>query len=65
MELTIRRADDGPFARCVTATVVVDYPVPAIRLPWIGGYGHAFDVHARHSELIDPFARGLSGQASC
>jgi len=65
MHVRIERAGDEPFARCVPATVEIDYPVPAIRLPWIGGYGHAFDVHARHTELIDPYRTGLSGQATC
>ena len=32
---------DRPFGRCVRVTVEVDYPVPALRLPWIGGLGHA------------------------
>ncbi len=61
----ISRAGDAPFARCVAATVEVDYPVPAIRLPWIDGYGHAFDVRAHHTELIDPYRSGLAGQATC
>jgi hypothetical protein len=61
----ITRADDAPFARCVPATVEVDYPVPAIRLPWIGGYGHAFDIRARHSEIIDPYRSGVPGRATC
>ncbi len=63
--IRITRADDAPFARCVPATVEVDYPVPAIRLPWIGGYGHAFDLRAHHTELIDPYRSGLPGQATC
>lgn len=63
--LTIRHADDQPFARCVAVTVEVDYPVPAIRLPWIGGYGHALDVHSTHTERIDPFRSGLEGLGTC
>jgi hypothetical protein len=64
MHLSIDRGGRA-FARCVPATVEIDYPVPAIRLPWIGGYGHAFNVHARHTELIDPHRSGLTGQATC
>ena len=54
-----------PFARCTRVTVTVHHPVPALRLPWIGGFGHAFDVVARHSELIDPYRSGLPGEATC
>ncbi len=65
MVLSIHRRDDAPFARCVPVTVEVDYPVPAIRLPFIGGYGHAFDVRARHTERLDPYRSGVPGQATC
>jgi hypothetical protein len=65
MHLRIERDGDAPFARCVAVTVTVDYPVPAIRLPWIGGYGQAFDVRAHHTELIDPYRSGVPGQATC
>ena len=54
-----------PFARCVRVTVAVHYPVPALRLPWIGGLGHAFDVRAHHAERIDPYRSGLAGTAPC
>jgi hypothetical protein len=66
-DLATTRIDTGgrPFARCVAVTVVVDYPVPAIRLPWIGGLGHAFDVRATHTERIDPFRSGVPGEATC
>lgn len=65
MELRIERADGAPFARCVAVTVDVDYPVPALRLPWIGGYGPAFDVTGHHTELIDPYRSGVPGKATC
>lgn len=56
---------DAPFARCVRATVEVRHPVPALSLPFIGGYGHGFEVAARHSEVIDPFRDGLPGDGRC
>jgi hypothetical protein len=65
MTLSIRRAGDAPFGRCVPVTVEIHYPVPAVVLPWIGGYGHAFDVHAHHTERIDPFRAGLAGSGTC
>jgi hypothetical protein len=65
--LTLGIDHDGgrPFARCVRVTVEADYPVPALRLPWVGGFGHAFDVEARHSERIDPYRSGLPTGAPC
>ena len=63
--VVVRHEGDRPFARCVRAIVTVSYPVPAIRLPWIGGFGHLFDVHGSHAERIDPFRAGLSGSGLC
>ncbi len=61
----IRHEGDEPFARCTRVTVTVHHPVPAIRLPFIGGYGHAFDVVASQSEVVDPYRSGLPGEATC
>ena len=63
--IEIRHDGDEPFARCTRVTVTVHHPVPAIRLPFIGGYGHAFDVVASQSEVVDPYRSGLPGEASC
>jgi len=64
-KVEIHHQDDRPFARCTRVTVTVHHPVPAIRLPFIGGYGHAFDVVASQSEVIDPYRSGLPGEATC
>ena len=53
------------WGRCVRVVATVDYRVPALTLPWIGGYGHGFDVVAAHSEIIDPYRAGLAGTAEC
>ncbi len=56
----------GPamLARCARVTVEVTYFVPALSLPFIGGYGSSpFEVTSRRSELVDPFRSGLEGQA--
>jgi hypothetical protein len=45
--------------------VTVAYPVPALSLPWIGGYGEGFVVRSSHSEIVDPFRAGLPGVATC
>jgi hypothetical protein len=61
----VRHEGDRPFGRCTRVTVTVHHPVPAIRLPFIGGYGHAFDVVSSQSEVVDPYRSGLPGEASC
>jgi hypothetical protein len=58
-------AVEGGFARCARVTVEVRYPVPAVAVPWVGGFGTGFTVRARHSELVDPFRSGLAGRAGC
>ena len=55
----------GTFRRCGRVTLQVSYPVPAIALPWIGGWGHGFTARSRHSELVDPYRSGLPGEADC
>jgi len=56
---------EGRFARCARVTFRASYPVPAIALPWIGGFGEAFTATARHSEIVDPYRSGLPGVAAC
>ena len=53
------------FVRCERITVRVATVVPAIRLPFFGGYGDGFDVVATHSELVDPTRAGVAGRADC
>ncbi|MFN2606750.1 MAG: hypothetical protein ABR511_02455 [Acidimicrobiales bacterium] len=52
------------FSRCQRVTFAASYPVPAITLPWIGGFGHGFTATARHSEVVDPLRTGIPGSAS-
>lgn len=61
----VRHEGDRPFARCTRAVVTVHHPVPALALPWLGGLGHAFDVVASQSEVVDPYRSGLPGEATC
>jgi hypothetical protein len=64
--LTLAPLDEpAEYRRCERVTYQATYPVPAIVLPWAGGFGHAFTVRARHSEIIDPFRGGLSGVVDC
>lgn len=55
----------GPFDRCARITVRVATVVPAIQVPFVGGFGDAFDVIAQHSELVDPTRSGVGGRAEC
>jgi hypothetical protein len=55
---------DVTLARCARVTFEVVYEVPALSLPFIGGYGRApFRVRSTHSELVDPFRSGVPGEA--
>lgn len=52
------------LARCERATFEATYEVPALSIPFIGGYGTApFAVRSTHSEIVDPFRSGLAGEA--
>ena len=53
------------FVRCQRIEVTVAIEVPAIRIPFLGGFGNDFDVRATHAELIDPTRAGVDGLASC
>lgn len=55
---------DG-FVRCARVTVAVSYEVPALLIPFIGGFGGITSVRSTSTELIDPFRDGLEGDATC
>jgi hypothetical protein len=59
-------ATDGGtgFSRCARATFTASYEVPALTLPWIGGFGDGIDVTSSHSELVDPYRSGVPGSAA-
>lgn len=59
------RRTTGSFTRCERIAFEVSYPVPALALPWIGGFERAFTVSARHSEIVDPYRSGIEGRADC
>jgi hypothetical protein len=61
---TVRPVGPAPLERCARVTFEAVYEVPALTLPFIGGYGQApFRVRSAHSELVDPFRSGLAGEA--
>lgn len=47
------------FTRCGRVQMEVSYQVPAISLPWIGGFGSGVTVRSVHSEIIDPYRDGV------
>jgi hypothetical protein len=51
------------FSRCARATFTATYEVPALTIPWIGGFGDGIDVTSSHSELVDPYRSGVPGSA--
>lgn len=55
---------DG-FVRCGRVTVTVTYDVPALVIPFLGGFGDVITVESTATELIDPFRDGLAGAATC
>ena len=56
---------EGSFSRCSRVTFEARYPVPLISLPLLGRRGTGFTVRARHSEVVDPYRRGLPGRTDC
>ncbi len=57
---------ESGFARCQRVTFEASYGVPALTVPWVGGYGEGFTAAARHSEIVDPFRNGVpSGGGRC
>ncbi|MCX7619418.1 MAG: hypothetical protein N2037_01060 [Acidimicrobiales bacterium] len=58
------RTDRG-FRRCARVQATVRYEVPALFLPWIGGFGNAFQISSVRSELVDPYRSGLPGVVTC
>ena len=50
---------EGTFARCETVRFQASYQIPAIRVPWLGGFGTGFTATARHAEVVDPYRTGV------
>ncbi|RMH71474.1 MAG: hypothetical protein D6683_14510 [Actinomyces sp.] len=65
------RAGVGPvvaergFVRCSRVTLEVSYRVPAVTVPFVGGFGSLLTVRGRASELVDPYRSGVPGRATC
>lgn len=55
----------GQFERCQVVEHTVSYRVPALTIPFVGGFGQGTVVVGRHREVVDPFRAGLGGSDSC
>lgn len=55
---------EGHFARCATVRFEASYQIPAIRVPWVGGFGSGFTATARHAEIVDPYRTGVPPNAN-
>ncbi len=53
------------FIRCGRVSITVSYEVPAISVPFFGGFGDLAPVSSTYSELIDPFRDHVGGVARC
>jgi len=53
------------FTRCGRVSITVTYDVPALLVPFIGGFGDLAPVTSTYTELIDPFRDGIPGAATC
>ena len=51
---------EGSLVRCAVVRFEARYPVAAVTVPWIGGYGAGFTAAARYAEVVDPFRSGLA-----
>lgn len=57
----VEPVDGTRFERCARATFRAEYEVPALTIPFIGGFGGGFRVVSVASELVDPFRAGVPG----
>ena len=64
-ELSLMAGAGQSRERCALVVAEASYRVPAVTVPWVGGFGRGFVVRARHSEIVDPFRAGLAGTANC
>jgi hypothetical protein len=50
---------EATFARCETVRFEAKYRIPAVRVPWLGGFGSGFTATARYAEVVDPYRSGV------
>lgn len=57
--------DGLELRRCQPVEVVVRAAVPAIRIPFVGGFSRRTTVASHRSQIVDPTRSGLPGEATC
>lgn len=62
-KVLVLRPLEATFARCRTVRFEASYQLPAVRVPWLGGFG-TFTARARHAEIVDPFRTGVPRSAA-
>ncbi|MDQ3980429.1 MAG: hypothetical protein M3314_12890 [Actinomycetota bacterium] len=59
-------AVEADFSRCGQVRFEVQYPIPRLTVPFLGGYGEGFTATGRHGEIVDPYRSGVpSGSRRC
>lgn len=53
------------LVRCAVVTADTTYDVPALTLPFVGGFGSGVVVHGSHREVVDAFRAGLGEEQDC
>jgi hypothetical protein len=56
------RWEVGPsWERCAINTIVVEYRVPTLTVPFLGSFGSGvITTSGRHTEVVDPYRSGLA-----
>jgi hypothetical protein len=62
--VTVSVTPDESPGRCGRVVVEVRYRVPALSLPFAGGFGDGITARAVHTEIVDPYRDGLP-EGSC
>ena len=58
--MAIRWEPAPTFERCSHNTVVVEYRVPTLTVPFVGAFGGGMiTTSGRHTEIVDPYRSGL------
>ena len=51
----------GGLDRCARVVIRAEYRVPALTIPFVGGFAKGITVDVAASEVVDPFRNGLTG----
>lgn len=58
---TVRWTTGPSWERCARNTIVVEYEVPTLTVPFLGSFGAGvITTSGRHTEVVDPYRSGLA-----